>query len=141
MFTLIKAWGPVILWSCLMFFFSTGIFSFSNTSRISTPLLLWIFPGSPSDWLDTIHYFMRKLGHWTEYFIFAVLLMRALRGGNQDAWDRRWIGWTLIIVVLYALSDEFHQIFVPHRASRWSDVILDVFGGSCGAFWMYLRAK
>jgi len=32
----------------------------------------------------------------------------------------------------YAVSDEFHQYFVPGRGPRWGDVMLDSFGAALG---------
>lgn len=33
---------------------------------------------------------------------------------------------------LYAMSDEFHQLFVAGRAGRWMDVGIDTFGAITG---------
>ena len=39
-----------------------------------------------------------------------------------------------IVCVLYAISDEIHQIFVPGRSGQFSDVLLDSAGAVIGAF-------
>jgi hypothetical protein len=77
--TKIKNWLPVVAWAGLIFFFSTEQFSSSNTSPIVGTLAFWIFPGISSETIETVHLTIRKLGHWTEYFVLAVLMLRALR--------------------------------------------------------------
>jgi VanZ family protein len=138
MSTVVKAWGPVLFWSALIFLFSTDAFSSTNTSHIIRPLILSIFPEASHALLETIHRFARKLGHASEYFVLALLLIRAFRM-QTNRWDRKWLGWTFAIVSVYALGDEFHQLFVASRDSAWGDVMLDILGGACGIFWMYLR--
>ncbi|HEV8344879.1 MAG TPA: VanZ family protein [Candidatus Binatia bacterium] len=138
MSTFVKAWGPVFLWFALIFFFSTDTFSSENTSRITNSFILWIFPDASAGLLKTLDRFTRTVAHWSEYFILALLLIRAFRI-QTNRWPRRWLGWTFAIVSVYALGDEFHQIFVASRDPAWTDVMLDIFGGACGVFWMYLR--
>ena len=66
----------------------------------------------------------------------AVLLLRALQNesGEKNAW--RHAAQTTGLVFLYALSDEWHQSFVPSRTASFGDVMIDVLGGICGIFWM-----
>lgn len=133
---LLKAWGPVILWAALIFYLSTDRFSSSNTAQILE--LLWVFPSMSAELLETIHSFVRKSAHWAEYFVFALLLLRAFRGENGNGWKWRWAGFTLLVVLFYALSDELHQALVPSRYPRLGDAMLDFFGGCCAVFWTYL---
>jgi VanZ family protein len=71
-----------------------------------------------------------KLIHCGIYFIFAVLLYRALRmnGVSDTLRSRAWLV-TLAIIALYGASDEFHQYFVPGRAMEFFDWVADVTGG------------
>lgn len=39
---------------------------------------------------------------------------------------------SLLVVVVYAISDEIHQLFVPGRSGQWSDVLLDSMAGLIG---------
>ncbi len=64
------------------------------------------------------------LGHFVAYGILGGLLYWALTG----AWVGRAALFALLIVFLYALSDEFHQSFVPHRHPDPFDVLTDVVG-------------
>lgn len=132
----IKHWLPVITWVGLIFFFSTDEFSSSNTSPVVESLASWIFPEISSQTIETIHLALRKLGHWTEYFVLAVLMQRALLKESGNKWQLRHTILTLVFVLVYALSDEFHQVFVPSRTASFGDVMIDVLGGICGTFWM-----
>lgn len=39
---------------------------------------------------------------------------------------------SLLGVLLYAMSDEFHQLFVDGRSARVFDIMVDFFGGTIG---------
>lgn len=135
----LKFWLPVILWALLISMFSTDDFSSSNTSRIIDPLVLWIFPNASPQLQDAIHYFVRKLGHWSEYFVLSWLLLRAFQGVPRRELQVRWIVWTLALVLVYALVDELHQAFVPSRSARLADSMLNFFGGISAVGWKYLH--
>jgi hypothetical protein len=76
--------------------------------------------------LGEMDFFLKKLAHFLEYGLLALLLLRAVRGLRPITW--RLIAWTLILTVLYAATDEYHQTFVPGREGRWQDVIIDASG-------------
>jgi VanZ family protein len=134
--TRIKNWLPVCAWACLIFVFSTDHFSSANTAQLFGSLSSWLFPEIPTEEIAPVHGLIRKLGHWTEYFILAVLMMRALRKETGKNLELRHAVHTLIFILIYALSDELHQVFVPSRTASLGDVMIDVLGGICGIFWM-----
>lgn len=45
---------------------------------------------------------------------------------------------SVVFSFVYALSDEFHQLFIPGRAFQLSDVFVDLCGILVGALFMYL---
>ena len=137
----LQRWIAVVLWAGLIFYFSTENFSFSNTEGFLSEWLLWFFPGiSPAQFM-TLHLVSRKGGHWFEYFILAILLMRAQRSGNESEFAMPTIARTLALVLAYAASDEYHQSWVPERTASAVDVAIDTFGGVCGVFWIGLWRK
>ena len=81
------------------------IFAFSATPDLSSGL--------------KYDYPLRKAGHMA---VFAVLWALARRPLGD--------GWGLVFSVFYAMTDEYHQTFVPGRAGAWTDVLLD----GAGAF-------
>jgi VanZ family protein len=134
----IKRWLPVAVWASFIFLFSSGNFSSSNTSQVLDPLLHWILPGISAHQMDLIHFFIRKFAHWAQYFILAALTLRALQSKAIAAWESRHLIGTIVIVLIVASADELHQSFVPSRTAALGDVMIDLFGGTCGALWMYL---
>jgi VanZ family protein len=69
---------------------------------------------------------LSKAAHLLEYGVLAILLYRAL--GGKGGW------WALLIGGLYALSDEFHQGFVPGRNAELSDLAFDLLGIILGLY-------
>lgn len=137
----LRRWIPVIFWAGLIFYFSTESFSFSNTEGFFSTWLGWLWPGfAPAD-LAQFHPVLRKVGHWFEYFILAILLVRARRSSNESELAMPTSAWTLVLVLAYAISDEYHQSWVPERTASAVDVAIDTFGGVCGVFWMCLWRK
>jgi VanZ family protein len=134
-------YAPLVLWMCLIFFASTGELSASNTSRIVRPLLLWLFPDISEARIELAHFLIRKAGHFTEYAILALLAARALNRSLHDALRRRWFYVSLLLVIVYALSDEFHQSFVPSRTASIYDSLIDIAGGLTTLVWFALRRR
>jgi VanZ family protein len=134
--TRIKNWLPVCLWASLIFFFSTDHFSFDNTAQFFGLVFSWLWPEIPIEDVPPVHGAMRKVGHWAEYFVLAVLVLRALSNETGKKWELRHAALTLVFIFVYALSDELHQTFVPSRTASFGDVMIDVLGGICGIFWM-----
>ncbi len=124
-----KYWLPVVLWMGFTFLMSMDAFSAQNTSRIIEPILKFLFPSISAHSLQLGHFVVRKLAHVTEYFILALLLFRAFRAGSAEPHSFRWALYSLIVVALFASSDEFHQTFVPSRGPSAVDVGIDTFSG------------
>ena len=69
---------------------------------------------------------VKKLGHFLEYAVLALLFLRALHGTQSPT--RQHLTWAFALTVLYAMTDEYHQTLVPGRAGRWEDVVIDASG-------------
>ena len=134
-------WLAVLLWASVIFFFSTDLFSSDNTSVIVGSLLSSLVPGLSTQDVKFFHVVVRKLGHFSEYFIFTVLLVRALRNDNGGEIKSRHLLISIAIASLYAISDEFHQSFVRSRSASAVDVLIDMCGGISGIFWSHLRNR
>jgi VanZ family protein len=137
-------WLPAIAWAALISWASTDAFSSTQTSRFILPALHWLFPNASVETLEQLHFYVRKAAHVTEYFVFSLLLMRALRGKNQR-WQLRWAIWALVIAAGYSALDEYHQSFVASRtASPW-DSLLDTTGAAVAqivlCLWVRLFAR
>ena len=132
---------PALIWAGLIFMFSTNVFSAGNTGGILADLLRYFFSALSDDIIQLIHTLIRKLGHFSEYFILAVLILRALRQETGEKLQTPWLALGLGLTALYAVSDEFHQAFVPGRTASIADVLLDIFGGICGTLWLHRRHR
>lgn len=72
--------------------------------------------------VELVSLIVRKLAHFTEYFILGLLVLNMLRFINKK------IAFGIILCVIYAMSDELHQLFTPDRAGRLYDVLIDSSG-------------
>ena len=79
----LRRWLPVVAWGGVISLFSTRYFTGESTGKIILPILGTLFPSATHAELVAMHYFIRKLGHFTEYLILSVLLYRALRAGHR----------------------------------------------------------
>jgi VanZ family protein len=132
---------PLILWIALIAFMSGGQASMSNTSRFIRPLLEFLFPNSPEEILQMYHGYIRKLAHFTEYAILGLFASRAFCGSKNALISSRWFIWSLGIVVLIAMSDEFNQSLESNRTGSVFDVLLDCFGGLSAIITMFLYQR
>ena len=94
---------------------------------------------SPS--LKKLNVLIRKSAHAFEFLVLALLLGWVLSEYEISSW--KLICFTMLGVLLYAASDEFHQLFVEGRTARLFDVMIDCIGGLIGIllFGMVRRLK
>jgi len=81
-------------------------------------------PTHPNDGVDTL---TKKAIHVVEYGVLAALLWRALAHGKENTSDTLTLK-VLTISLLYALSDELHQRFIPGRCGSLTDIGYDAIG-------------
>jgi VanZ family protein len=135
----LKRWWPAIVWAIAISGFSTGAFTTENTSRFIIPVLRFLLPHASVDTLAFLHHIIRKCAHFTEYFIFSLLVLRGFRAAEKGT-RLRWALLTVLIVAGYASLDEFHQSFVPGRTPALTDVLIDTIGGAAAQFaaWLWM---
>lgn len=81
--------------------------------------------------VGSYQHFVRKAAHFSIYAALGffshgfLITFRNIR--NYKA-----MLFSLIFVLMYAASDEIHQLFIPLRSGQISDVILDTLGGILG---------
>jgi VanZ family protein len=108
-----ERWGPAILMMGLIFMFS------SIHMQESLP------PAWPPKLTPVLLF--RKGAHLLGYALLALALNHGFR---IKGWKGAAV--TLGCVLVYALSDEFHQSFVPGRDASLIDVGIDLLGGGSG---------
>ena len=121
---------------------STDTFSAEHTKWFFEPVLRWLIPGLAQSQYDHIHHLIRKCAHFGEYFVYFLLLYRAVRG-RHSGWRWSWGSVALLIAAVYSASDEFHQTFVPSRGPSVYDSLLDTTGACVAlvALWLWLRRR
>lgn len=135
---------PVVLWMIVIYSLSTSAGGATHTNSGLDAILARYFPflNRALTWggRDAIHYYVRKAAHVTEYAVLGILIVRALRHvcgvSSRGLWSGAWL-----LATAYAASDEFHQIFVPGRTPKVTDVMLDSAGVLLGLGIMLLRQK
>ena len=129
LFRFLSRYVPLVAWLAFIFFASSDGFSASNTSEFIGPLVRWLFPDVSPERLVLIHSFTRKIAHFSEYALLAILAARAFRTSPNRTIQRYWFVIALGLVVVYALLDEYHQSFVPSRTASIFDSLIDIAGG------------
>ncbi len=76
-------------------------------------------------WYD---YIVKKGAHLLCYALLALGFVRGMCGDH--AARRRDFVYALLLTVLFAITDEYHQTFVAGREGRWQDVLIDTTGAS-----------
>ena len=78
------------------------------------------------------------LGHLGAYAMLALLLAWALLTRGRSMWETFAVAW--VVAVLYGVSDEIHQSFVPGRDPAVFDVLTDATGAALalGALWWWV---
>lgn len=108
--------------------FSTTHFSASNTAPFLEELLRSLFPSLSFGVIHSIHVFIRKLAHFSEFGIFAVLVF-GIFAVKKDYWKINWLIYSMVGVITLALLDEYHQAFVRNRNASLGDSLIDILGG------------
>lgn len=126
----------LLVWMLLIFLFSAqnGSLSSSVSEGFAAKVFSLIYPKfnqmSASEqilFLESVMLPLRKLAHFTLYFVLGLIasgLFVTIR--NRGIFFKSAVSWGFC--VLYAISDEIHQYFVPERACAALDVIIDSAG-------------
>ena len=120
-------YGPLVLWAILIFIGSGNVLSAEHTS-VLLQVVKWFFPSASPAFLAWFHFLVRKAGHLSEYAILATLAARAFRHSSHQFIKLHWFKFSVLLAVVYALGDEFHQSFVPSRTASLYDSMIDSAG-------------
>ena len=110
----------VIIWMSIIFIFSS--FNSDTSTEQSNTIVNIIANLFNINNIELLSLIIRKIAHFMEYFILGVLVLNMLRYTNKS------ITLGIIICILYALSDELHQILTPGRTFKIYDIIIDSLG-------------
>ena len=140
----ITFWTATILWMWVIFAFSAQpaiqsdavslgivekIISFIRNIKY-IPAFSWVDTDSIADFVGVMNHYVRKAAHFTVFAILGVIVYNLFASYDIDR--RKAVLFTALVCLVYAISDEIHQLFVPGRAGMVKDVMID-FSGSLTA--------
>ena len=146
-------WAAPAAWMLVIFLFSaqpaqesaalSGAVAQAVTAALEAGArLLGADAASPAA-LAALHTLIRKAAHAVVYAVLGALLLWALVPATaRRQVPRGAVGLALLGSAAYALTDEFHQTFVPGRAGQGADVLLDTAGALAGILllrWWWAR--
>ena len=81
--------------------------------------------------------------HIIEYLLLCIFLLLGYTKGVEGNFTKRAYFIAVIISIMYALSDEFHQSFVPTRDANIKDIIADIIGSflAIGIIYLFMQRK
>ncbi|MBE7013378.1 MAG: VanZ family protein [Ruminococcaceae bacterium] len=149
----IFSWVAVILWMLVIFGFSAQSADSSDTlsmglsekivefilSLRDIPVFSALDGDAVSNFILNANHYVRKTAHFMIFAVLGLLVNNLLLSyGNERV---KSCFFAVLICFLYAVSDEVHQYFVPGRACRLKDVIIDTCGASAAVCLAYLTYR
>ncbi len=137
-------WILIAVWMTVIFLFSSqnGEESGKLSQGFLRNFMMWFLPeNTPVGILSTLEYLVRKAAHMAEYGILAILVLLQIYcyGWFRHHWKK--ILAAVIFIFIYALTDEFHQLFIGGRTGQLKDVLIDTCGGLIGAMIVFWTQK
>jgi VanZ family protein len=121
----------VLLWiltlSYTMLIFSFSMMTGSDSGGLSSRIAAFVMPFFSRLGLDfeAVHHLIRKLAHFSEYYILALFVKAA----SENTFRGKGV---ILCIMLYGIIapciDETIQLFVPGRAGALTDVLIDMSG-------------
>ena len=116
---IIILWLPVFLWCAVIYYLSS-------------------IPSLKSDLPNQWDFMFRKIAHITEYAILTLLFFRA---SSKNLNFKKAISYSALFSITYALTDEYHQLFVFGRGGNLGDVFIDSIGVFLAVFLIYRKTR
>lgn len=125
-----------------------AIYSFSaqpasvsgKTSKSVTEKIINILPSTKKlpdakkqEKIKSMDHLVRKYAHFTMFSILGVVLILTLLVSFSFKSLLHLWATTLVVCLLYAISDEVHQLFVDGRSCELKDVAIDFLGSFSGS--------
>ena len=118
----------MLLWMFLIFIMSSfDATESTNQSNFIVNIITNIFK---IENIELLSFIIRKLAHFTEYLILGLLVANMFTKNNIN--NLYLI--SIILCIIYATSDEIHQLFVPGRACQLRDILIDSIGSITGVY-------
>ncbi len=121
-------WSLLIAWMILIFVMSNQPAKVSDSQSIGVlDLFLKLGININGVFGSLANFVVRKCAHFLGYMVLALLAFNVFKLYYNI---KKVYIITIVLVFLYACSDEIHQLFVLGREGAIRDVIIDTCGGS-----------
>ncbi|RKL68203.1 VanZ family protein [Salipaludibacillus neizhouensis] len=128
------SWTAAVSWMALIFYLSHQPATESSelSTGITEVILSTVESIAPNLDVDMSYFnhIVRKNAHFFAYLTLGLLVLHAMRRSGVRGYQGA--ASALVIGVLYAISDEVHQLFIPGRSGEVRDVLIDSGGASAG---------
>ena len=120
----------LILWMLVIFLLSnqTG----SESTGLSDKLICSMMSNCNP---DIYSFIVRKIAHFIIYFILGIFTIMNFKLSKENIIN------ALLICVIYAFSDEIHQMFINNRSGELRDIIIDSIGSLSSILLFYKLKK
>lgn len=134
----------VILWMLLIFSFSNQ--KAEDSSKLSDGIIVKVAnvfideelsTEKQEEILEKYTTIVRKTAHFVIYLILGILVINLFI--EYDI--KHLILISLLVCLLYSISDEFHQLFIDGRSGEIRDIIIDTIGSLTGITSYYILRK
>jgi len=126
-------WLTNILWMLFIFYLSSQPARVSNNLSKKITILFVNFTKQVQEinFISQKHFseindIIRQYAHVVVYIVLAIFVVNALRGSGMNVLMSCLLAF--LISVIFACSDEIHQMFVPGRGVQLQDLIMDCIG-------------
>lgn len=106
----------IVLW--MIFIFIMSSFDGNESANQSNFIVNLISQICNINNIQLLSLIVRKTAHFMEYLILGILVYNYIQKGNLST----------VICLLYAISDEAHQIIIPGRSFQIRDILIDICG-------------
>lgn len=130
----------IIIWMAIVFAFSNQpAYISSKASGGITDRVVKIITKDdkkmPKNQRDLIETVVRKCAHFGLYLIGGLLITNFFNTTRVK--EKHIIIYSILFAVIYACTDELHQLFVNGRSGEIRDIIIDTLGASTGTLLFY----
>ena len=131
----------IILWMTLIFLFSNQ--KADDSSKLSDGLILKVANVFVDNDLSTNEKelilekyttIVRKTAHFAIYLVLGILVINFLCEYNI----KHIILVSIIVCLLYSITDEVHQLFIEGRSGEVRDILIDTIGSCVGIYSYYI---
>lgn len=139
---MVMAWVSALVWMGIIFYLSNQ--PATQSSQLSTGIterfvliVEKIIPAINNLDFENMETYIRKNAHFIAYFILGMLVLSALKQSNIQ----KSAVIAISICIFYAISDEFHQLFVLGRSGQFSDLLIDAAGALLGVVMIRITTR